>query len=262
MIDNNTTLVTALYDIGRKDYIAYPRTIETYLQYMDNILSLESNICIFCEEKHENDIKNIRQKYDPNLEYTKIYTIPFDELEFYKLFYKDIEKVMASDFFKQNNQGSIESVYPKYNLINFNKISFVNEILQKNPFNSNYFIWLDAGFWHHLFPKNLRKIIYPNKIKIKKLDDNKVHFLSLCPESNINLQSIFDSRVSIAGSMFAGKAQPLVQFKQEVIQTIKYFIQQGGMNDDQTIYAYIYSKNRDLFTITYGNWFENFYEFC
>jgi protein YibB len=259
---NNTTLVTALYDIGRKDYIAYPRTIETYLRYMDNILSLKSNIVIYCDIDLKERIFETRQLYDKNLQNTVLVVTPFNELDCYKHFYSRVKTVMLTEKFKKENQGSIESIYPEYNIINFNKISFVNNTINDNPFKTDYFLWIDAGFFHENFPKQYRETLYPNPNRLNVLEDNKVHFLSLCPEQYIPLESMYSSRVSIAGSMFAGKAEPLKFLKQEIYTTINNFLEQNAINDDQTIYAFVYSKNKDLFSFSYGNWFQNFYEFC
>lgn len=258
---NNTTLVTALYDIGREQYTAYPRSIDTYLRHMDNILSFNSNLVIFCDKELHDKILDIRKQYDKDLSKTIIINKSFKELECYKLFYEKVKTVMKSEHFLQHNEGSIESIYPEYNIINFNKISFVCEAIETNPFKSQYFFWVDAGFYHDNFPKELREIQFPNKEKEILLNDNKVHFLSLCSEQYIPLESMFSSRVSIAGSMFAGKAKPLLWFKNEVYNTINDFINNNAINDDQTIYAFVYSKNKELFNISYGNWFHNIYIF-
>lgn len=257
----NTTLVTALYDIGRSDWgPLFTRPMETYLRYLENILSLDTNIVIFIDSTYYDYILKIRSRIDPDLTKTRIILKTFEELDTYKQFYYKTKEVMNSDFFKNHliEPHVPEALYPKYNIINFNKVSFIEEVIDKNYFNSDYFMWIDAGFWHENFPKEYLNNIYPNEEKIKVLDDNKVHFLSLCKDEDVVLSSCFDPRVSIAGSMFAGKAEPLLKFKKLCYFVIEQFLNKGAINDDQTIYAFAYKKNKELFNLKQGNWFDNF----
>ena len=168
---------------------------------------------------------------------------------------------MNSDFFIKNRweNHTPEMIYPEYNIINFNKVSFLEKSIQDNWFNSEYFIWMDAGFYHSKFPQEYRYKQYPDVNKIKILDDNKIHFLTLTEE--IELKSYFDPRVSITGSMFAGKAQPILKLKKLCFETIEEFLNSNAINDDQTIYAFSYMKDPNLFNLQKNDWFQNFYTY-
>lgn len=256
----NTTLVTALYDIGRGKWgNVFKRTHEEYLEYFQNILSLDSNLIVFIDEKDLNAVELFRSKIDPYFEKTRIITKSFVELEAFQKFYTRCKEVMQSDFFLKNRHESHtpEMNFPEYNIINFNKLSFLEESIKYNWFGSNYFIWIDAGFYHHKFPKEYQFKKYPDTEKIKILDDNKVHFLTLSEQ--IHLSSYFDPRVSITGSMFAGKGKPLLDLKQLCFNTIKEFLNADAINDDQTVYAFAHQKNPSLFNLKLGDWFQNFY---
>lgn len=256
----NTTLVTALYDIGRGKWNnIFQRSHEEYLGYFKNILSLDSNLIIFIDEKDLHTVEVFRSKIDPFFEKTKIITKRFVDLEAFQRFYEKSKKVMQSDYFLKNRYESHtpEMNYPEYNIINFNKVSFLEESIKNNWFGSNYFIWIDAGFYHKNFPQDYLFKIYPDTEKIKVLDDNKVHFLTLSDQ--IHLSSYLDPRVSITGSMFAGKPKPLLEFKKLCFDTIEEFLNADAINDDQTIYAFAHQKNSSLFNLTQGDWFHNFY---
>lgn len=256
----NTTLVTGLYDIGRGNWNnVFRRSHSEYLEYFKNILSLDSNLIVFIDEKDLNTVQIFRAKVDPFFEKTKIITKSFTELETFQKFYTKCKDVMQSDIFFKNRYETHtpEMNFPEYNIINFNKVSFLEESIKNNWFGSSYFIWIDAGFYHHKFPKDYHFKQYPDKEKIKVLDDNKVHFLTLSDQ--IELSSFLDPRVSITGSMFAGKGKPLLDLKNLCFDTIEEFLNADAINDDQTVYAFAYQKNPSLFNLTQGDWFQNFY---
>jgi len=255
----STTLVTALYDIGRSAWNpTFKRPNDQYLRYLSNILSLDSNIVIYVQQKNYENVLNLRKLKDPDLKKTKIVVTRFSELECFQKFYDKTRNVMNSDAFKSRliESHTPESKYPEYNIINFNKVSFLEQEIKYNTFNSDYFMWIDAGFYHDKFPSEYLNITYPNPEKIKVLDDNKVHFLSM--DSQIELDSYFSPKVTIAGSMFAGKAEPLLKLKDLCYSVIEDFLNDNAMNDDQTVYAFAYKKNKELFNLTQGTWFDNF----
>ena len=258
-INMDTTIVTSLYDIGRGSWPNFKRTYNEYFKYFKNILSLDCNMTIYIDEKDLNVVNLLRSEIDPEFKKTKILTNKFTELEAYKKFYTRTKDVMNSKEFitKRHDSHTPEMLYPEYNIINFNKVSFLENSIINNFFNSEYFIWLDAGFYHDRFPKEIMYKTYPDANKIKILNDNKVHFLSLCDDNHIELSSYLDTRVSIAGSMFAGKSEPLLELKKICFCVIDNFLSDKTINDDQTVYAYAYKQNKNLFNLTKGDWFEN-----
>ena len=254
-----TTVVTSLYDIGRTNWKHWNRTQDLYLKYMENILSLQTNFVIFVDESDYAKVKDIRQKYDVDLKQTKIITRKFIDMECYKLFFEKTKNVMLSEKFisKVRQKDTPEMNFPEYNIVNFNKIFLINEVIQSNPFDSEYFMWLDAGFYHHLFPDKFLGKVFPDTEKIKKLDDNKFHILSLVPPSYIKLDSYMDPTVTITGSWFAGKKEPMKEMKTLFTKVVTEFLDSGAANDDQAIFAGCYMYNPDLFSIEVGDWFKS-----
>lgn len=258
----NTTIVTSLYDIGRGSWNnLFQRSYQEYFKYFKNILSLDCNMVIYIDEKDYDTVKTLRSEIDPFFKKTKFNINSFINLEAFQRFYLKSKNVMnSSDFLKKRfEHHTPEMVYPEYNIINFNKVSFIEQTIKENLFSSEYFIWMDAGFYHSRFPQEYCLKQYPDPEKIKILDDNKVHFLTLSDQ--VELSSYLDPRVSITGSMFAGKAEPLLQLKTLCFDVIDEILNANAINDDQTIYAFAYQKNPDLFNLMQGDWFQNFYSF-
>lgn len=254
-----TTLVTSLYDIGRTNWEHWNRTQEQYFKYLGNILSLKTNIVIYIDEADLDRVKRLREPYDSEFKHTAFITRKFKDMECYKKFFEKTRQVMQSEKFisKIKLKDTPEMNFPEYNIVNFNKIFLVNEVIENNPFNSEYFMWIDAGFYHHMFPEKYIGKIFPDENKVKKLDDNKVHFLSLVPKEYIRINSYMDPTVTITGSWFAGKAEPLKEFKPLVEKVVHEFLDSNAANDDQAIYAGCYMYNPDLFSIEVGDWFKS-----
>lgn len=254
-----TTLVTSLYDIGRDNWKHWNRTQDLYVKYMENILSLQTNFVIFIDEADYDKIKTIRQKYDKDLNHTKFILRKFSDMECYKMFFEKTKSVMSSEKFisKVLQKDTPEMNFPEYNIVNFNKIFLVNEVIDINPFKSEYFMWIDAGFYHHLFPSEFLGKVFPSEEKIKKLDDNKFHILSLVPPSYIKINSYMDPTVTITGSWFAGKETPLREMKKLFTKVVTEFLDSGTANDDQAIFAGCYMYNPELFSIEVGDWFKS-----
>ena len=54
-----TAIVTALFDIGRDKWDNYEQSYHTYIEWMKNLLSLNSKIVIYTEEKFSSQIIEI-----------------------------------------------------------------------------------------------------------------------------------------------------------------------------------------------------------
>jgi len=83
----NTSLVTAIFDIGRDKWDSFGMSYHTYLWWMRNILYLDTNIVIYTEEKFVEDITNYRKEVDPDMEKTIMVVQPLEEIEGYKKFF-------------------------------------------------------------------------------------------------------------------------------------------------------------------------------
>ena len=113
----NTTLVTGLYDIGRGKWNnVFQRSHNEYLEYFKNILSLDSNLIVFIDEKDLNTVQVFRAKVDPFFEKTKIITKKFTELEAFQKFYEKCKVVMQSDNFLKNRHEAHTKIYREDNL--------------------------------------------------------------------------------------------------------------------------------------------------
>ena len=126
-------------------------TIVTYIykdtDLLDESLSIDLNMVIYCTANLYEYAKSIRNKYDTDNTKTIFNIIEINDLEIY-----------------QQHQALInENQIDKNIFIPFNKTSFIRSLARTNPFKSGHFLWSDVEFL-----KNL-KLIDIQKYLINKL---------------------------------------------------------------------------------------------
>lgn len=249
---HNTTFITAFYDIGRNNWSNYKRTVNDYISYFSKIASMEANMVIFCDEKNKLEIQKIR----PESEITQIITKKFEELEYVQKYLKLVSNVMNSEEFKKNIIFSDipEMLYPEYNIINFNKISFVQDSISK--FDTKTYGWIDFGYGHgkvdiKVTPDFCESVTKDDKIYmscLKKPQENTLY----------NRPSYFNNDVCITGSSFIGTKKSICEFKSLMEQVIEKSLEMNLTDDDQTMYNMCYLINKNLFNLKQGPWFCHF----
>lgn len=171
----STTLVTALYNIGRDDLqgqYAY-RSFSKYLDWFRNLLVINAPMVIFIPDYLQ---EYVLQHRSPHYS-TKIIIRNFEELDAYK-HHDRIQLTIDNMIRTPSINGMIPSYFndcpefitAKYETIIFSKFDFLKEVSDDNPFNTNYFIWLDAGTFYNEPPFNY-KLEWPDPYKIKTLGD-------------------------------------------------------------------------------------------
>ena len=134
----HSTLVSGYFDINR---VGRPR--EEYFEWLRETQKLNAPLVLFIQRKYEKNVSDMFQ--NRNFPYL---IIPTELNDLY--FYKDIEKVskiIASSDYKSriSESNRIECSNPLYSIVIFSKFYLMNRTAQMNPFNSEKFIWMDAG---------------------------------------------------------------------------------------------------------------------
>lgn len=168
------TIVTGLYNINRESFGVYRRDWSDYLKWFENCLSLECNMVIFIEDSMIDFVKAHRSHLNPDR--TKIIPMSLPEFRFYK--YKEkMQSVMDSAAFKKDlpDPFAPEVTRPLYDIVTYSKISMLRIASDLNPFNSDYFIWLDAGSMKEKFLPRFKNIEFPIWERFKLIDKSKIY---------------------------------------------------------------------------------------
>jgi hypothetical protein len=173
----NPTIVTALFDIGRDKWDSYGLSYESYIMWIKNLLMYDTQMVIYTEEKFLDILKEKRLLSDPNFEKTIFVLKKIEELESFKLYFEKVDTLMKSEKFKTKKIFNVpEMTKPLYNIVIFNKLFYISESIEKKHFNSDFFIWLDAG----VLRESTKNVInqWPNLDKINKKYSDKITFFS------------------------------------------------------------------------------------
>ena len=249
IFDTNVTLVTAFFDIGRKNWNVCQRDNSVYFINCEKVLKQKNPIIIFTTEEYKDKCEEIRRKTDKNMMYTKFFIIPFENLRYYE--YRDlirsiqdknnlIQGVHNADYVKEP-----EYTKPDYVILINNKINFMKQVSDMNPYNSQFFQWIDFG----IHPNMLRndcdfdifgKIIYkPGKYRIagfypvKNFDNRSEHY-------NIH-------KPTLSAALMGGDKKSIEHISTLFDREFNTMLTEGFINQEQYILYYLISKQPEAF---------------
>lgn len=228
-----TTIVTAFFNFSKKKFHTnyYHYWINNYLPNINNPM------VIFTDNESYDLIKQMRSSYE---KITDIIII--DLKDFYTYKYIDYWK---NDIQRdhENNYHSIE-LYMIWN----EKTNFIKLAIDKNIFNSEYFIWTDIGMIRENYYIPLIQN-FPNNKKIEELDKSKIYLLNLKNkiEGNDYPTEKYRYKDCIGGGVIFGHKSTLNEWFNEYYNMLELFIKNDYFaGKDQSIMANVCIKNPNL----------------
>jgi len=148
--NKNLTVVTGLWDINRPG-----RSFDHYIEHLKRFLDFPVNMFIYIPKEYEHLVWEKRSR-----ENTFVKTYSLDDVKnLYSPFWDKTQEVRTSDEW-QNKTGehgwlksSPQASSEWYNPIVQSKMFMLNDVTIWNPFNTEYFIWLDAGITNTVYEK-------------------------------------------------------------------------------------------------------------
>lgn len=221
-----TTIVSGLISIKNTN-----RSIEKYIEFGKKLCQININKVIFIEEY----IFNLYFK-DELYPTTTFYITNKENLYLYK--YKD-ELINFNKLYTDNpTKDTTEYMY-----IQCNKTEWIREAIEKNPYNSTQFIWIDFGIYHMIKDD---EVFSTSIIELK----NKSY-------ENIRISSgVYNNPISIythvhwgfLGSIFGGNSVKMLQLadltKEKCIETIK---NQKLIMWEINIWFLVFLEHKELF---------------
>ena len=141
---HDTTLVTALYDIGRAEE-GDGRSMHQYIDWLvQHTIKLKSPFVVFCSDV---TIKEaiFRSRSDADVPII-VCRAPITSIPYYYL--KDeVESIQKSSLYvnKMKSPERVECKLPLYIPLQFSKFPWLSVVAEANPFGSSLFFWVDAG---------------------------------------------------------------------------------------------------------------------
>jgi hypothetical protein len=142
--NNEITFVTALWNIKRDQLgETFGRSYETYLEKFSELLKAPINMYIFIDKSDEEFIWKHRSKSN-----TKVHIMSVDELAEWFPFTNLTDSIRQKPEWLNQAGWLPESTQARlkmYNPLVMSKMFMLNNVTVWNPFESEYFYWIDAG---------------------------------------------------------------------------------------------------------------------
>lgn len=140
----NTTIVTGLWDLKRGNLEGWAkRDFDYYKNNFFTLLEVDTQMCVWIPKELEKDVIE-RRRGKP----TRVYIKENIDFETWNPFFDKIQKIRENeDWLSQADwlRESPQALLKYYNAMMFTKMFMVNDSAIMNPFDSDYFFWIDGG---------------------------------------------------------------------------------------------------------------------
>lgn len=148
--NKDLTVVTGLWNINRPG-----RDFNHYIEHFKNFLDIPVNMFIYIPKEYEYLVWEKRSK-----ENTFVKTYELEDIKnIYNPFWNKTQNIRTNpEWYNQTGEGGWLKGSPQaslewYNPIVQSKMFLLNDVTIWNPFNTEYFIWLDAGITNTVYEK-------------------------------------------------------------------------------------------------------------
>jgi hypothetical protein len=242
---SNVTIVTGLWDLGRDKLSEFTRSYDSYLNKFAELLKSPVNMVIYVSKKDEEFVWQHRSK--------KNTLVKIFEIEDFQTLYDYESKVEPirnnSEWYSQAGwlENSPQAKLKYYNPVVMSKMFLLNNATIYNPFNTDYFYWIDAGiintvhggyFYHDLVFDNLPK--YSEHIdsflylSYPYIPVNEVHGF----ESK-RLEQLSKSEINYVcrGGFFGGHLSKIKHLNDRYYHTLNQTLSEGLMGTEESIFT-------------------------
>lgn len=252
----NVTIVTGLWDLGRDTLSdSFKRSFNDYKKKFYDILCVDIPMCVWIPRELENYVLSVRDAKPTKIIYKELH-----DFETWNPFFKKIQNI-RNDASWRNKAGwlteSPQANLEYYNPMMFTKMFMVNDSAILNPFNTEYFFWIDGGisntvhpgyFTHdHVFD-NLEiyvkdignkfvQIAYPyeNEVEIHGFDSKEMS--KYCKVDKINYVC--------RGGFFGGHKELIHKINMLYYSIMEKTLSDGNMGADECLFTILSYTNKD-----------------
>jgi hypothetical protein len=237
-INNNLTIVTGLWNINRPG-----RDFTHYIENFKSFLEIPQNLFIYIPKEYE---YLIWERRSPENTYVRIYELD-DVKRLYSPFWGKTQEIRTNE--KWYNQaswlpGSPQAHLEWYNPIVQSKMFFLNDVTIWNPFDTEYFFWLDAGITNtvpksHLVENNVLDkltecgnpflfLSYPYQA------ENEIHGFTF---SDMNRIAQTEVKYVCRGGLFGGHKQQINEANATYYSMLMNTLNSGLMGTEESIFT-------------------------
>lgn len=230
---NAVTIVTAFINIGdHRKGDNDTRTVDQYVRWMRNWQKVKNAVIFYTNDK--DNMMNFKKIREINRFETK--TVFLDIENSKKLWSMDLLPNIST-IFKQPGYPKHypNTALPMYSTIMNLKYDLLEDAILSNSFQSDYFAWIDIGFYRYDHPDvPCFRVGMPPSYDERKVAMNQITtFVPGRKAKNI----VKRNEVWVGGHIF-GHKEPLLGFIRQYRETAKRMIQRGWYStDQQTVFS-------------------------
>lgn len=248
----STTIVTSLFNIHREKMDG--RTWNEYINWFSKTISLNSPMVIFIDSELESFVWKYRDSNN-----TKVIIQSLSDVAMYNHIDRMNEIIHSSEYRQSiKDPCRIECNYAEYSIIQFSKFEWMHEAAKHNYFDTDYFIWMDAGLSRFFTTVDVRTK-YPsdradyvlsgnnNKVLIQVF---KMSYPDLFSATELGDEYLKDNRSFVMGGMFGGGKSAIDDIYKEVIDVFETkMLPNNIVNNEQIVVGYLFKNKPNLFNV-------------
>ena len=249
----DVVVVTALFDIERQRYdrSTHPltlRSMDDYYGAFRTTLRLNAPMVVYTEEKSRGFV----ERHRPRGLHTEIVVRKLEEL-FYHRYRDAIAAIIESPGFRSVCDGPerIEYVLPEYNVIGFSKFEWMRDAVERNPFASSYFMWLDAGASRFFQDVDIDRPWPGREARKTLLRDDRLLIQTMEFIDRVgpgDFERLFGSCPNwIMGTLFGGRRDVILRMADDMRELFFEALRRGTFNTEQTAILLCYARNMGMF---------------
>lgn len=249
LLNPGWTLVTAFFDLTKmSDSNPASRTRKHYMENAVSTLSLPNNLVIYCEEDNLEAIKEIRQKYDAELKYTKFVIQNFEDFPLNRYRGKIDENRSKRRSGDQRNNTS-------YYLFCMSRYHMLKETVSENPFGGTHFAWINFCI-ARMGLLNVLELQNALELKRDKFSTAYIGYISKKEiEGKDNYNFIVNGKCSMCSGFFTGSAEYMSKVCKAIEVKFLKYVELGYGHADEQLYSPVFFDNPGWFHQYFGDYY-------
>ncbi|XP_021376649.1 uncharacterized protein LOC110465269 isoform X2 [Mizuhopecten yessoensis] len=228
--NKSLTVVSGYFDIGNfpKGSMASIRTPKKYEDWLRVFGRIQNPVILYTDSQAFATLfANIRNK---TKYLTKIIVINRDTLWSFQIMPK-IAKLYSMPGYPKHYPNTF---IPAYTALTHSKLPIVLDAIQKQYFSTDYYCWLDVGYFRDIVTRNKTFWLeVPNDFDPSKIGVTRVYNSKL---TDIRPKTIIYGNLNwIGGGLFLGKPDVLVRFARQYKFAVMRYLNESLMNVEQHI---------------------------
>lgn len=245
------TIVTAFFDIGRKNFEILSRDNETYIEHFECWARINNKVVIYTQPQFKDLILDVRRKYDQQDNTTIILIDDIDLID--KVILSEYEDVVKKGYLENFKvlRNTIAANKPRYDYMMILKYWFMMDAEKRGEIE-DFAVWLDFGYGHGNFFANPKEFDFKWQYDF----DRKITLFSCHDLDDVPMYEVVRCSLNyIMGFMVVSPKELCESLWNYVREAAGMLTRIGFVDDDQTVLLLAYRNHMKDFKVIRSDWF-------